>query len=465
MIFERFTDDGLSQYSYLLASEETGEAAVVDPHRDVEPYLRFARSRGLRIAHVLETHIHADYASGALDLAERTGARLHLSAYDDGERYEVSFAHRPLRDGDELRLGATRLVTRHTPGHTPEHLSFLVYEGGDAEPDRILTGDFLFVDSVGRPDLLGEDASRELAGAQFDSVRHVLGGLPDALRVHPGHGSGSMCGSGLGSIPESTLGRERGRNPYLDPALDRDAFVHELLASLPPYPDYYRRMKERNTGGRGYTRAWPEPVALDVDRFRERAEDGAMVVDVRGQLAFGGAHVPGALGIGLGPDLSTWAGWVVPPDRPLLLVTDRRDDVARAVLRLARVGLDRVEGFLAPGMDGWLTAARPIDTTPQLPPRALETRLSDAGVGVLDVRTREEYERGHIEGAVHVMGGWLPDRLDDVPDRDAPIAVICSTGYRSTVAASVLQRNGFRQVWNVPGGMTAWRAAGLPMAD
>jgi len=463
VIFERFTDDGLSQYSYLLASEATGEAAVVDPRRDVEVYLRYARERGLRIAHVLETHIHADYASGALDLAERTGARLYLSAYDEGEVYDVSFPHEPLRDGDEVPVGKTRLVARHTPGHTPEHLSFLVHEDGAAEPSRFLTGDFLFVGSLGRPDLLGEESKRELAASLFDSVRESLSGLPDAVRIHPGHGSGSMCGSGMSTVPETTLGRERAENPYLDPSLDRDTFVARLLASLPPYPDYYRRMKERNAGGRGFTLAWPEPVALGVAAFAERAAEEAVIVDVRHQLAFGGGHIPGAFGIGLDPDLSAWAGWVLPPDRPLLLVAERRDDVMEAVTRLTRVGFDRVDAFLEPGIDAWLRKAYPLQAIPQVQPNDLARRLRGDATTVVDVRTDDEYRAGHIEGAVHVMGGWLPEPLDRLPDRDRPIAVICGSGYRSTVVASVLQRCGYTDVWNVPGGMTAWEQAGLPV--
>lgn len=471
MIFQRFEDEGLSQFSYLVASDATRQAAVVDPRRDVEPYLRFARDHGLRIAHVAETHVHADYASGALDLAERAGARLHESAYDDGERYEVTFVHQPLREGDALDLGDVRLRTVHTPGHTPEHISFLVYDDAEdaRDPVRFLTGDFLLAGAVGRPDLLGEDEARRLAEALYHGLRRVLPPLPDHVRVHPAHGSGSMCGAGMREAPETTLGQERSTNPYLAGDLDRQTFVERLLDSVPPYPAYYRRMKHRNAGGAGLTRSWPEPVALTADQFARRAGNRHVVIDTRHQLAFGGGHVPGALGIGLGADLSTWAGWVVPNDRPLLLVGEQDRDVSEAVLRLARVGLDAVDGFLRGGMDAWLSDARRVRSIPQLPPRALEARRRSGPLTVLDVRTDEEWEAGHVPGAVHVMAGRLPRVLDHGPPKELtdphrPLAVVCGTGYRSTVAASVLEARGYRAVFNVPGGMTAWEAAGLPLS-
>lgn len=460
MRFERFTDDGLDQFSYAIAGGN-GEVAVVDPRRDVEVYLRFARDHGLRITHVLETHIHADYASGALELAQRAGAPLHLSAHDEGERYRVGFQHEDLRDGEDLRVGDVRIRAVHTPGHTPEHLSFLVLHDDGEEPVRLLTGDFLLVGSLGRPDLLGEDAREALARALHDSVRRVLPGLPDSVRIHPAHGSKSMCGAGMGDEPESTLGAERSGNPYLDPSLDVSTFTRRLLDSLPTYPAYYLRMKERNTGGPGFTLAWPEPRALEPREFRRRWEDDHVVVDVRHQLGFGGGHVPGALGIGLDPDLSPWAGWVVPYDRPLLLVAETPADVPAAVTRLARVGLDRIEGYLAGGMDAWVRAGGPLATTPQLSPAGARAAV-DEGIRLLDVRTDEEWRAGHVEEAIHVPAEHLQDRVAEVPDRGTPIAVTCATGYRSTVAASILERSGFSHVHNLAGGMTAWQAAGLP---
>jgi hydroxyacylglutathione hydrolase len=461
MIFDRFEDDGLAHYSYAVGSETAREVAVVDPRRDIREYLDFARQRGLRISHVLETHIHADYASGAAELARRAGAPLHLSAYDEGEHYDVEYPHEPLREDDEIVLGEVRLRAVHTPGHTPEHLSFLVHDGSRPAPVRFLTGDFLFIGSLGRPDLLGEDVKQALARDLFRSVRRVLPDLPDDLRVHPAHGSGSMCGGGMSKTPERSLEEERVDNPFLDSDLDEATFIRRLLESLPPYPDYYLRMKERNAGGAGFGRPWPAPVALDPVAFRDHAADGMAVIDTRHPLAFGGGHIPDAYGIGLSVDLSEWAGWVAPYDRPLLLVLEDEHRLEEVLTRLARVGLDRVDGYLAGDIGAWLTAGLPLRSLPQIPPAELAPRLDE--LVVLDVRTDDEWDDGHIDGAIHVMGGELEDRLDELPDRDAEIAVTCSTGYRSTVAASLLQRHGFTRVRNVPGGMDGWKAAELPV--
>jgi hydroxyacylglutathione hydrolase len=246
MLLERFEDAGLAQYSYAVGDEAVAKVAVVDPRRDVDVYLDWAAARRLAITDVLETHVHADFASGARELAARTGATLHLSAYDQGERYEVSYPHAPMREGDAVELGAVRLTALHTPGHTPEHLAFLVHDTtrSSAVPIAALTGDFLFVGSLGRPDLLGEEAKHALARALFASVREKLAGLPDGLEVHPGHGAGSMCGAGMSARPFSTLGFERIANRFLDPELNDEAFVERFLASLPHFLPYYVILKE-----------------------------------------------------------------------------------------------------------------------------------------------------------------------------------------------------------------------------
>jgi hydroxyacylglutathione hydrolase len=465
MILERFEDTGLSQYSYAVGCAAAGRVAVVDPRRDVDAYLDWAAARDLAISDVLETHVHADFASGARELAERAGARLLLSAYDAGERYEVTFAHRELREGDSVAIGKVRLAALHTPGHTPEHVSLLVFDGARSAdvPVALLSGDFLFVGSLGRPDLLGEEAKRELARALYRSVRHKLGPLPDGLEVHPGHGAGSMCGAGMSARPFSTLGFERAANPYLAPGLAEDDFVARLLASAPPFPDYYRRMKELNAAGPPSLGPLPGSEAFDLARFRELVEGGEhVVVDVRDRFAFGGGHVPGALGIGTDDSLSTWAGWVVPYDRPLLLVAADEEQAVEAVRALVRVGHDRVDGWL-PGMQEWIAAGYPVATLPQLPVHELaERRREGDEVCVLDVRTPAEWCRGHIEGALHLPGGEVLDRLAEVPRKR--LAVVCASGYRSTVIASVLQREGWEQVSNVTGGMGAWKRAGLPVA-
>ncbi len=464
MLFEHFEDKGLSHYSYAVGCLRSGELAIVDPRRDIDVYLDFAARQGMRIAAVLETHIHADFASGARELAERTGAELWLSDYDGGEIFEYQFPHHPMRDGASLQLGLIRIQALHTPGHTPEHLSFLVYDGArSAEvPMLMLSGDFLFVGSLGRPDLLGEEAKRGLASQLFDSVRTKLAGLPDGLEIHPAHGAGSMCGAGMSGRPTSTLGFERIANPYLDPGLTRETFVEKILGNVPPFPDYYRRMKRVNAEGAPSLHGLPGLAPIDVAAARAHVDAGHVVVDLRDQLAFGAGHIPQSFGIGAGNSVSTWASWVVPYDQPILLVAAHPGQVEAAVRALVRVGLDEVAGYLDGGMAAWIGAGLPATHTAQLTPSELAARLrSGDEVQVIDVRTDSEWDEGHVPGATHIMGGYLATSLDQVQNSGRPVALICRSGHRSTVAASVLERAGYRNVLNVTGGMNAWRRAGL----
>jgi hydroxyacylglutathione hydrolase len=465
VLFERFEDKGLSQYSYAVECESAASIAIIDPRRDVDVYLDFADARHARITHVLETHIHADFASGARELAERTGATMCLSAYDAGELYEVAFPHRELYDGDRIEIGRVQIEALHTPGHTPEHVSFLVYDTARTSeaPALLLSGDFLFVGSVGRPDLIGDDAKGVLAGRQYDSVQKVAG-LPDGVEVHPGHGAGSMCGAGMSARPMSTLGFERIANPFLRAGLTRESFVERLLGDLPPFPPYYRRMKVLNSDGPATLDGLPGGRAIAAHEFHTLVEQGHVVIDLREQIAFGGAHIPGAFGLGLGTFLSTWAAWVVPYDRPLLLVAAEPAHAVEAAKPLVRVGLDDIRGYLEGGMDAWVEAGYPVSRLRQASPTELLDDLSrEPSIRVLDVRSDEEWEGGHVCGATHLMGGYLPERARELARGGGPLAVVCQTGYRSTVAASVLERAGAADVRNVTGGMTAWQQAGLPI--
>jgi hydroxyacylglutathione hydrolase len=465
MLVERFEDTGLSHYSYAIACEGAGAVAIVDPRRDVDLYLDFASERELRITHVLETHIHADYASGARELAERSGAELCLSAYDTGELYEVQFPHREMREGDAVAFGAVRIAALHTPGHTPEHLAFLAFDTARSAsvPMVMLSGDFLFVGSLGRPDLLGEDAKTALAKHLYASVRAKLAPLPDGLEIAPAHGAGSMCGAGMSGRATSTLGFERVANPYLKPELTEEDFVSRILGSVPPFPEYYRRMKVLNSRGPATLGGVPGSRGIPVAELRRRTDAGEVVIDLRDQLSFAAGHIPGAFGIGGGSSVSTWASWVVPYDRPLLLVGSGADQIEEAARSLVRVGLDQVHGHLQGGIDAWVRAGHPLAQTAQLTPLTLAGRLGRTGaIHVVDVRTASEWASGHIAGARHIMGGDLAARADELRGLDGTIALVCASGYRSTVAASVLERAGIANVASVTGGMNAWRQAGLP---
>jgi hydroxyacylglutathione hydrolase len=459
MKFQRFEVPGLAHYSYLIGCQ--GEAAVIDPKRDFDTYLDYAAANDLRITRILETHIHADYASGALELARATGAELWLSNYDRGEDFEYQFPHRDFSNGQDFRMGDVRIAALHTPGHTPEHLSFLLYDLSRSEqPQALLSGDFVFVGSLGRPDLLGEAAKLRLAEELFTSLHTRIASLPDGVEVYPAHGAGSMCGSGMSDRPQSTLGYERLANIYFGQR-DKLKFIEHILATVPPFPDYYRRMKRVNSAGAKVLGGIPGGEALAPAEFRDRTKkEDAVVIDLRRPEAFGGAHIPGAISIGAGPTFPMWAAWVVPYDRPILLAGEDGTDYEEARRALVRVGLDDVRGYLKGGMRAWIEAGLPQSHIPQISVTELAER-AQGGAFVLDVRTAGEWNSGHVAGAHYIMGGDLLKRLGELP-RDKTVHVICGSGYRSSIATSLLRREGFADVVNVVGGMNAWNKQALP---
>ncbi len=388
--------------------------AVIDPKRDVDTYLDYADSNGLRIAYVLETHIHADYASGARALAEASGAELCLSGYDEGETYEYAFDHRKLKGGDELALGELTLRATHTPGHTPEHISFLLSESRrSSEPLALFSGDFLFVGSVGRPDLLGEDEKRGLAGALYGSVQR-LASLPDGTLIFPGHGAGSLCGVGMAQREQSTLGYERATNPFLRKQTE-GTFVDTVLSTVPEFPDYYRRMKKLNSAGPPILNGLPGGARIPVKEFeRKQKELDAILLDLRRPEAFGGAHIPGSINIGMGPNLSVWAPWVLPYDRPILLIGDANTDMEMARRSLIRVGLDTAVGSLRGGISAWLESGRDQGHVPQVSVQELHAILGEPSkVALIDVRSPGEWKSGHIDGAMHISGRWWDERMEE----------------------------------------------------
>jgi hydroxyacylglutathione hydrolase len=459
MKIERFEIPGLAQYSYVVSAN--GKAAVIDPIRDIDGYTAYAQQQGLTITHILETHIHADFAAGSTALAEATGAELALSGHDEGEHYQYAMAHRALRDGDEIEVGSVRIRALHTPGHTPEHLSFLVFdnERSATEPLALLSGDFLFVGSLGRPDLLGEAAKHGLAVDLYKSLHQRIASLPDHLEIHPGHGAGSLCGSGMSERAQSTLGYERATDPLFH--LPEDKFVEEILASVPPMPDYYPRMKELNALGADVLKAVPGGKPLSEATVAALAKQtDTIVLDLRRPESFGGAHIPGAINIGAGQNLSLWAGWLLDSSKRIVLVSEDGDDEASR-RSLIRVGLDHIEGFLAKGMPGWLDAGLETASIRQISPADVESEAKDALV--LDVRSDGEWRGGHIAGAEHIMLGTLAHKFASLPNR-APIIAVCGSGYRSSIAASLLAQRGLRKVSSMSGGMAAWNKRGLPVS-
>jgi hydroxyacylglutathione hydrolase len=463
MVFERFNVPGLSHYSYVVGSGSA--VAVIDPKRDIDTYLEYAERTGLRIAYVLETHIHADYASGARALVDATGAELCLSAYDKGETFDSVIPHRELRDGDELMLGKTKLRTLHTPGHTPEHISFLLSEPEHGDhPTALFSGDFLFVGAVGRPDLLGEAEKHELAKKLYRSVQN-LAAFSDGLMIFPGHGAGSLCGAGMAQRDQSTLGYERATNPFLQPQAEQ-TFIDTVLGSVPEFPDYYRKMKKLNAAGAPAFAQLPGGEHLKVKEFEAKLKDAnAVVLDLRRPEAFGGAHIPGSINIGAGQNLSMWAAWVLPYDHPILLVGDANTDLDAARRSLVRVGLDSVAGSLRGGIATWLESGREQAHLPQASVRELQRAMATPGaITVLDVRSPGEWRSGHIEGAIHISGGDLPKHIENVPTGKS-LYVICGSGYRSSVSVSLLAHHGHVPIINVNGGMNAWKSQGLPVVE
>ena len=457
MFFKQFYLGCLAQASYMIGSE--GEAAVVDPRRDVEEYLEAAKENGLTIRHVIETHLHADFVSGHRELAERTGAAIHI-----GARAGVKFPHVAVREGDEIRMGPVVLRFLETPGHTPESVSILVVDRAvSEEPQAVLTGDTLFIGDVGRPDLLGAKMSaQELAGMLYDSLHGKLLKLPDAVTVWPGHGAGSLCGRNISSETSSTIGQQRRFNYALQP-MPKEDFVRIMTTDLPEAPAYFGRDVEANRGGAPSLANLEAPLPLSPAELEKRHRSGAVVLDTRPSAQFGTGHVPGSVHIGLGGQFASWAGALLPAASPIVLVTDDEEQVAEARTRLARVGIEAVTGFLGGGVAAWDASGRPLRRTEQVSVDELSSRIGEGKAGqVLDVRRPAEWRAGHIPSAIHVPLDALASRADEKLDRGKPVHIICNSGYRSSTASSLLEQKGFVRPINVVGGMTAWLAAQLP---
>ena len=456
MYFQQFYLSCLAHASYLIGSD--GEAAVVDPQRDVDIYLEDAKAHGLTIKHVIETHCHADFISGHHELAARTGAKIYF-----GARANPKFDFVPVHEGDEINLGQVTLRFIETPGHTPESISVVILDG--AKIYGVLTGDTLFIGDVGRPDLLGSRMpATELAGMLYDSLHKKLLALPDETKVFPAHGAGSMCGRNISKETSSTIGEQRCFNYALKP-MPRDAFVKMMTTDLPEPPSYFSRDAQINLEGPALIDELPEPIGFPPEAVQKMQRGGHLVVDTRPASQFGNGHIPGSLNIGLAGQFASWAGSLLKPEVPLLIVAEDFDSVRDARTRLARVGLEKVSGYLKDGVLAWHEAGLPLATIEQISVEELQHRIEEKSVEtIIDVRRAPEWDAGHIEGAVHLPLNHLTESALSL-NRDAKTAVLCAGGYRSSIACSLLQQLGFRNISNVVGGMTAWNNAKLAVAS
>ena len=464
MIFKQFYLESLGHASYFVGSEETGEALVLDVRRDVDTYFEQARQSGMRIRYAADTHQHNDYVSGICELPERDDIKLLA-----GARAEVKYPVKYYDDGERLRMGEVEFEILHTPGHTPEHISLLIYDRsrGD-EPVILMSGGALLVDDIARPDLLGgKEATRKGASQFCHTLQEKILTLSDHVQVYPTHVAGSLCGGNIGSMLSTTIGYERRMNRILKQIENEAAFVEMCLdlKDLPTVPPYWKRMRKFNTEGPPLLGVLRDPPALQPAEFEQLSNnEHVYIVDCRSPEAYS-AHIPGALNVGSGTAFSTWAGTILPEGARTLLVVDNPDELWDIYWQLLRTGYDLPQGWLAGGMMAWRTTGRDVEIMPQWTVYDLKQQMEkDRDLTVVDVRQPAEWSAGHIPEAIHISGGELPQRLDEIRKefpKNRPLAFICGSGYRSSVSASLLQRQGYENVFNVLGGMSGWQSAGF----
>jgi hydroxyacylglutathione hydrolase len=474
MYFKQFYLGCLAHASYLIGSE--GAAAVVDPQRGVDQYIDEAEAQGIEIKYVIETHLHADFVSGHRELAARTGAEIVF-----GKEAGATFPHRAVKDGDEIEIGKVVLRIMETPGHTPESISVLVTdtEMGEKgkrgtgeeevalEPQKILTGDTLFVGDVGRPDLAGGKGytPQMMAAMMYDSLHSKLLKLDDATEVYPAHGAGSMCGKNMSKETSSTIGDQRRFNYALQP-MSKDEFVRMMTADLPESPAYFPQDAEINRTGAEALSQLPEIVALTPAQIRDLTTSADsrryVILDVRAAAEFGAGHIPASINIGLGGQFAIWAGTLIPIGTPIVIVAESEENAQEAVTRLARVGHETVKGYLAGGIAAWNKSGLELASVPQITVDELNELISNpASLQIVDVRRPPEYAGGHVPHAIHASLSDLQKAFPSLElDPNKPTAVICAGGYRSSAASSILEQHGFSNLLNVSGGTSAWIAAG-----
>ena len=457
MYFKQFYLACLAHASYLIGSD--GEAVVVDPQRDVDEYLTDAAAQGFQIKYVIETHLHADFVSGHQEIAARTGAEIVF-----GEKAGVEFDHRAVKEGEELRIGKVGLKFIETPGHTPEGICVLVTDTENPnEPQKLLTGDTLFIGDVGRPDLAGGKGytPQMMAEMMYESLHGKLLKLPDEVEVYPAHGAGSMCGKNMSKETSSTIGEQRKFNYALKP-MSKEEFVAMMTADLPEAPSYFPKDAEINrAGARGLGELQP-PAALTSQQVLELRDQGHVLLDVRSAADFGAAHVPGSMNIGLGGQFAMWAGSLIPLTASIIVIADTMAQVDESVVRLARVGIENVKGYLEGGVQSWRDAGLPVEEIEQVTVAQLKEQTANNDLQIVDVRRPAEYANGHVPRAFNAPLASL--EKSPLPlKKDKLTAVICAGGYRSSAAASLLQQQGFSNLINVSGGTGAWINAGYPV--
>lgn len=459
MFTQQFFIEGLGCASYLVGSDEQRVAAVIDPDRDVQKYLDAADEHGVKITHIIETHLHADHVSGNTELAARTGAKIFLH-----EQANAAFPHETLREGDTVSLGKVCVKILHTPGHTPESITLLITDTSRGDEAALaLTGDTLFVGDVGRPDLVGADEARQLAGTMYDSIQHKLLPLADGLIVYPAHGAGSLCGRSLGEMRVSTLGYERHFNPSLAPRT-RDEFIAYDITELPEQPGNHVRIKQMNQQGPRIL-GDIQPRALSIDEAVAQFRSGSALLDTRPRAQYAARHIPGAVHLEATTQLSNRVGMLLSPDEPVVLLLDDAADYHDVFFMLARVGFDQINGYLSESLDAWDARGLPVTSgdIQDIDPRELVNRMAnDSRLVVLDVREPWEYKNGHVPGAKLIP---LPELFSRVGELDSaqPIAVICESGHRSQTGAALLAQKGFKTLYNVREGTSGWRRRGFPI--
>ena len=452
MLLKQFFIEKIAHSSYLIGG--TKFCAIVDPARDVERYISAAKEERLEITHIIETHLHADFVSGHIDLAEKTGASIYAP-----KTGKCEFEHIAVGDGSFFSIEDLDFQVMDTPGHTPDCLVYLVTDRsrGD-EPVLAFTGDTLFVGDVGRPDLFPGRAE-ELAGKLYDNISTKLVKIPEHCLIFPAHGAGSLCGKAIGSMKVSTMGYELKYNTALL-TKDRNEFIRSLTENMPPAPDHFGRCSDINRKGPAPVRTLPEIVPMKPRKFKEKMNDGnTVVLSIRDYATFGGQHIPGSYHIDINGNFSTFAGWILPPDKDVLLVTDDPRQAEEAVVLLRRVGIDRTVGYLEGGTHAWVLAGYDTDHVHQVSAREVHEMLEQGGFTLLDVRSEEEYQEMHVPGAVNIMAMDLRTRYTEL-DPEKPFIVMCRTGHRSSLACSILKQHNFREIYNAAGGITGYAAAG-----